>query len=432
MTDLRRNRYSISAGVGKSTYDSFGRFLNSPRKPFPSKFDSENERTGFDFPWTPYGLDWLKQENSTKEWVAVGSLIEEPANKIQILNVSNEGTGKPEVKKSLSTANDLEYPVTKLMWNPPSLSSNDSSKLLASTDQKLRIWNAPIDSESTGSLKCEAALSTSGKTHSSAPLTSFDWCKADPSLIIVSSLDTTCTVWDVAAQQSRTQLIAHDREVYDVAFIKDSMHVFVSVGADGSVRMFDLRSLEHSTIIYEGDSSHWKLTGDGNSGPVNVSRPLVRLATCDADANLMATFHHKSSDIQMIDIRAPGTAYTNLSSLRGGDVNAVSWMPNSRSKLASCGDDSMVHVWDLSRPLTTSGTPARRGSNSVTPSGSTAPISEYGTPVTTAHSTGSSTENRFSPIGSWKFESEVNNISWSGKQDSIAALYGKSLELFSL
>lgn len=27
--------------------------------------------------------------------------------------------------------------------------------------------------------------------------------------------------------------------------------MFASVGADGSVRMFDLRHLEHSTIIYE-------------------------------------------------------------------------------------------------------------------------------------------------------------------------------------
>ena len=33
--------------------------------------------------------------------------------------------------------------------------------------------------------------------------------------------------------------------------VANSVDVFVSCGADGSVRMFDLRSLEHSTIIYE-------------------------------------------------------------------------------------------------------------------------------------------------------------------------------------
>ena len=50
--------------------------------------------------------------------------------------------------------------------------------------------------------------------------------------------------------QAKTQLIAHDKEVYDLAFAP-STDVFASAGADGSVRMFDLRSLEHSTIIYE-------------------------------------------------------------------------------------------------------------------------------------------------------------------------------------
>ena len=36
-----------------------------------------------------------------------------------------------------------------------------------------------------------------------------------------------------------TQLIAHDREVYDIAW--GGVGVFASVSADGSVRVFDLR-----------------------------------------------------------------------------------------------------------------------------------------------------------------------------------------------
>jgi hypothetical protein len=39
---------------------------------------------------------------------------------------------------------------------------------------------------------------------------------------------------------TKTQLIAHDKEVYDIAFAKGK-DVFATVGADGSVRMFDLR-----------------------------------------------------------------------------------------------------------------------------------------------------------------------------------------------
>lgn len=49
--------------------------------------------------------------------------------------------------------------------------------------------------------------------------------------------------------------------------------MFASVGADGSVRMFDLRHLEHSTIIYEDPQHH----------------PLLRLAWNKQDPNYLAT-----------------------------------------------------------------------------------------------------------------------------------------------
>ena len=74
-----------------------------------------------------------------------------------------------------------------------------------------------------------------------APLTSFDWNQVDPSLIVTASIDTTCTVWNVETGQAKTQLIAHDRDVYDVAFMHGTSDIFASVGADGSVRLFDLR-----------------------------------------------------------------------------------------------------------------------------------------------------------------------------------------------
>lgn len=47
-----------------------------------------------------------------------------------------------------------------------------------------------------------------------------------------------------------TQLIAHDKEVYDIHFSKDK-DIFASVGADGSVRQFDIRDLKHSSVLYE-------------------------------------------------------------------------------------------------------------------------------------------------------------------------------------
>ena len=44
----------------------------------------------------------------------------------------------------------------------------------------------------------------------------------------------------------KTQLIAHDKEVHDIAFTRagGGRDLFASVGSDGSVRMFDLRYVE--------------------------------------------------------------------------------------------------------------------------------------------------------------------------------------------
>jgi len=52
-----------------------------------------------------------------------------------------------------------------------------------------------------------------------------------------------------------TQLIAHDREVYDVVWLPNLRDIFVSVRADGNLRAFDLQSLEHSTITKESGSA---------------------------------------------------------------------------------------------------------------------------------------------------------------------------------
>ena len=76
------------------------------------------------------------------------------------------------------------------------------------------------------------------KSEYCAPLTSFDWNESDPNLIGTSSIDTTCTIWDVTTCQARTQLIAHDKEVFDISFSSSptAKDIFASVGADASVR----------------------------------------------------------------------------------------------------------------------------------------------------------------------------------------------------
>lgn len=175
------------------------------------------------------------------------------------------------------------YPVTRILWEPPS-SQKQTTDLLATSGDHLRLWSLPSSSTPTISntisrssnvnrkqappqkLTPLALLSNSKTPEHTAPLTSLDWNQLSPKLIITSSIDTTCTIWDIPTLTAKTQLIAHDKEVFDVRFCAGSVDTFVSCGADGSVRMFDLRSLEHSTIIYEPSEK-----GDGAylPNPVN-------------------------------------------------------------------------------------------------------------------------------------------------------------------
>lgn len=195
-----------------------------------------------------------------------------PAQQIQILDtnlaptpqeVYTPGSSKYSLEYTKIAEATHSYPVTRLLWEPPS-SQKQSTDLLATSGDHLRLWSLPTETApstpsstigrrdaATTKLTPLALLSNSKTPDHTAPLTSLDWNTVSPSLIITSSIDTTCTIWDIPSLTAKTQLIAHDKEVYDVRFCANSVDVFVSCGQDGSVRMFDLRSLEHSTIIYE-------------------------------------------------------------------------------------------------------------------------------------------------------------------------------------
>jgi WD repeat-containing protein 68 len=167
--------------------------------------------------------------------------------------------------------------------------------------------------------------SKSPPTVSPAPLTSFSWNDISPALIVTSSIDTTCTVWDVNTLNAITQLIAHDREVFDVAWLPGSTDIFCSVGADGSLRAFDLRSLEHSTILYEAPGPKTPPSASSPSRP--PANPLLRISFNPTDANYMATFHLDSPDVQILDMRSPGQPVIELKGHRG-QVTALSWEGN--------------------------------------------------------------------------------------------------------
>ena len=76
-----------------------------------------------------------------------------------------------------------------------------------------------------------------------------------------------------------TQLIAHDKEVYDIAW--GGVGVFASVSADGSVRVFDLR-LSTSCIAWSHTSSGCSadVSLDDKACIVRNARRVLAAVTC--------------------------------------------------------------------------------------------------------------------------------------------------------
>jgi WD repeat-containing protein 68 len=229
---------------------------------------------------------------------------------------------------------------------------------------------------------------------------------------VTSSIDTTCTVWNIDTSSAITQLIAHDREVYDVAWLPGSTDIFVSVGADGSLRAFDLRSLEHSTILYETPAP--KNVAPPSSTPSPSARPptspLLQIAFNPADSNYMSTFHMDGSEIQILDMRSPGQPVLELKAHRA-PINALGWGSAENPLLAtagkspfvsnilmmniSVGDDCQLLLWDLSGHTQQASSPRSAGSrlNSPRPDVKKRVLTD--------------------PIMAYSSHSEITNMAWS-------------------
>ncbi|KAJ3390862.1 ddb1 and cul4 associated factor 7 [Entophlyctis sp. JEL0112] len=326
-------------------------------------------------PFPVYGLAWAQVPSAFRLAMSSVSLAPAAGNHIHVVGRAASDSDPAASTLSLCAAASVPYPVTKLMWAPLHGSANPN--LLCSSSDALRVHEfiasdaesaAPPSSvtdpasghvgarfqessSSQGKLVVRATLKTnparkngSGSKAVSPPLTAFDWNEIDPNICVTSSIDTTCTVWDVHRQEHKTQLIAHDKAVYDVAFSRNA-NLFASVGADGSVRLFDLRSLEHSTILYDTPA---QLTS--SAGPKAVqsmeSPPLMRLAWNKLDSNYIATFVMDSRTVVILDVRAPAVSVSELC-LHRRPVNAIGWAPHSSAHLCTVADDSYALVWDV-------------------------------------------------------------------------------------
>ena len=117
--------------------------------------------------------------------------------------------------------------------------------------------------------------------------------------------------------------------------------MFASVGADGSVRMFDLRHLEHSTIIYE-DPQHTpllRLTFCIHTILCfckNTTFFTYRLAWNKQDPNYLATVAMDACEVIILDVRVPCTPVARLNNHKAC-VNGIAWAPHSSCHICTAG-----------------------------------------------------------------------------------------------
>ncbi|AMD21425.1 HER146Wp [Eremothecium sinecaudum] len=360
-----------------------------------------------------FAVDW-----SVGDKVALGTYKEDSFNKLCIV----EPTPDLVYWKNTQHAN-LLYPISKLQWMPT------STTRLATCSDSLRVWSVDEELQERVNLSLSKYGNDAGDAADShtlgqlPPVTSFDWNSVDTNIILSCSVDTTCTIWDLqASNYVKTQLIAHDSDVYDAKFLTQSNNLFASCGGDGSVRVFDLRCLAHSTIIYEpqrqtnsNSPSEIQISNSSQDGQEQrkaeeshvsglENNALLRLEPSPFEANLLATIRQDSNAVIILDMRYPGSPILTLTG-HVGAVNQIKWHPSKPHVLISCGDDCQVLYWDLLELLSdnalTSGTPQQRWSSSGT-----------------VHSVDV-------PQMSFTAQHEVNNLTWRPKGDWIGYVAGK-------
>ncbi|BFG38553.1 hypothetical protein CerSpe_248270 [Prunus speciosa] len=271
--------------------------------------------------WPIYSLAWSVRHDKPSR-LAIGSFIEDYSNKVELVQFNRDTSDFATDNRLIF---DHPYAPTNLMFFPSKDPSNPD--LIATSGDYLRIWEIHDDR-----IELKSLLNGNSTSEFNSAITSFDWAECDTKRVATSSVDTTCTIWDIEREAVDTQLVAHDKEVYDISW--GGFNVFASASGDGTVRVFDLRDKERSTIVYENPSQ------DGS---------LLRLEWNKQDPRFIATVGMDSNKVVILDIRFPTAPLMELKK-HGSSVNAISWSPGMGHQICSVSDDSRAMIWEVVKP----------------------------------------------------------------------------------
>lgn len=254
--------------------------------------------------------------SASETQLIVGSLNYEEKGNANWISLLEASSGSLLTQKYCKYHN---FAPTKLQWHPNIVESN---RFFASTADCLRIFKVNDSKE----IECCAELKNTYYPQISAPYTSFDWSPFRTNFICCSSIDCTCTIWDVEQQKIFKQVMAHNKEAMDISFSKDSSF-FATVGADRTLRLFDLRDLSKCSMIYE------------------ATQPLMRVAFNQL-SNYIAITVMNTFEVYILDYRRPSSILYELK-YHKAPVNAIEWSPDDPGTICSIGEDSKAHLWKL-------------------------------------------------------------------------------------
>ena len=242
------------------------------------------------------------------------NIKEETSNtNLNSINISENNSIK------LKSQVKCEFPVSSLLFSP----HEENKNLLISTSDILSVYSYEQEQ-----LNLQVAFRSKTKNYN-GPLTSCDWSRANNAIIGVSSVDHTCSIWDLNKREQKYMIIAHDKEVYDISLGPDEF-IFMSTGADGSVRLFDSRQANSSSIIFE--------TRDESA--------MTRLKWNLVNPNFILTVIVDKNEIYILDQRKLNAPYGILK-VHTNVVNNAIWAPQSNSNLISVSDDKSALLWDI-------------------------------------------------------------------------------------
>ncbi|WVW81269.1 hypothetical protein I302_103260 [Kwoniella bestiolae CBS 10118] len=178
----------------------------------------------------------------------------------------------------------------------------------------------------------------------SAEIMSIEWNNLSKDQFITSSWDSTIKIWSSNRATSLLSIQAHKGHLYNATFSPHTPNIIMSCGADGFLKIWDLRSNLSSS------SNLSPTLSIPNSGTVR-GQPPDEVLYCDwnkYDPSLIASAS-KDGTIKVFDLRT-GSGAGRIVGKHDLAARKVAWDPHSRERMASTGYDMTCRVWNINNP----------------------------------------------------------------------------------